>query len=206
MSDYRKELIEALDGVEESREKVERERVAIERMNGAGINPDQASEAEWLASQADKPNESVNGNVIGLNQKKKPLTESQEKFARGIIEGKTKKQAYREAYPNQTGTDATINAAAYKLLRDQRVQKYISDSWEEQTENIAEDLIATKRYVMRSLLALSKTGQQESSRLKALELLGRHAGMWEKQIQTEQRLTAEDLRRELSAHLKLVGS
>jgi hypothetical protein len=59
---------------------------------------------------------------------------------------------------------------------------------------------------MRSLVALSKAGKQEGSRLKALELLGRHAGMWQaQQAAPEQPVTAEQLRRELNAHLKLVG-
>jgi hypothetical protein len=59
---------------------------------------------------------------------------------------------------------------------------------------------------MKSLLALSKTGKQEGSRLKALELLGRHAGMWQaQQAQQEKTLTAEELRRELAVHLRLVS-
>jgi len=82
----------------------------------------------------------------------------------------------------------------------------IEDGWTETTEALADDIGATKRYVMRSLVALSKAGKQEGSRLKALELLGRHAGMWQAQQQApEQPVTAEQLRRELNAHLKLVG-
>ena len=51
-----------------------------------------------------------------------------------------------------------------------------------------------------------KAGKQEGSRLKALELLGRQAGMWTAQPQApEQPITAEQLRRELNAHLKLVA-
>jgi hypothetical protein len=53
---------------------------------------------------------------------------------------------------------------------------------------------------------LSKGAKQEGSRLRALELLGRAAGMFrDQQAQTEKPVTAEELRRELAGHLKLVA-
>jgi hypothetical protein len=74
-------------------------------------------------------------------------------------------------------------------------------------EVLAEDTAATKRYVLKELLALSKGGKQEGSRLKALELMGRAAGMF--QVVTEtvaEKPSAEQLRKELSGHLKLLDN
>jgi hypothetical protein len=175
-----------------------------ERLKALGL---ETGEAEKLAALADKPRERQDGTKTGTPVKTlRPLTGQQIAFAQGVIEGKPRRQAYREAYPNQQGSDATISAAAHKLAKDPRIQKMIQDGWSETTEALADDLQATKRYVMRSLVALSKAGKQEGSRLKALELLGRHAGMWTPQTQApEQPITAEQLRRELTAHLKLVG-
>jgi hypothetical protein len=198
--DYRKLLDEAGDEAEGEAD----ESLLSERLSALGL---EQGEAERLAAQADKPRERSDGKVIGLQSKPaRPLTGQQIAFAQGVIEGKPRRQAYREAYPEAKGSDATISAAAHKLARDPRIQKMIADGWGETTEALADDLQATKRYVMRSLVALSKAGKQEGSRLKALELLGRHAGMWQaQQAAPEQPVTAEQLRRELNAHLKLVG-
>jgi hypothetical protein len=68
----------------------------------------------------------------------------------------------------------------------------IQAGWDETTEALADDVASTKRYVMRSLVALSKAGKQEGSRLKALELLGRASGMWQaQQAEAEAKQKAE---------------
>lgn len=200
LDDYQKLLDEAGDEAEGEAD----ESLLVERLNALGLED---GEAERMAALADKPRERIDGTVVGIQSKPpRPLTSQQIAFAQGLIEGKPQRVAYREAYPDSRGTDATISAAAHKLSRDPRVRKMVADGWGETTEAIADDLQATKRYVMRSLVALSKAGKQEGSRLKALELLGRHAGMWQQQqAAPEQPVTAEQLRRELNAHLKLVG-
>jgi hypothetical protein len=60
--------------------------------------------------------------------------------------------------------------------------------------------------VMRRLVEMSKAGKQEGSRLKALELLGRVAGMWRDTQPTadEKPLTAAELKAALAGHLRLV--
>jgi len=198
------DYIKLLDEAGEDAEGEADEILLDERLKALGL---ETGEAEKLAALADKPRERKDGTTLGTPPKNlRPLTDQQIAFAQGVIEGKTRKQAYREAYSNQQGSDATISAAAHKLAKDPRIQKMIRDGWSETEEALSDDLQATRRYVMRSLVALSKAGKQEGSRLKALELLGRHAGMWipEKQA-PEQPVTAEQLRRELTAHLKLVG-
>ena len=117
------------------------------------------------------------------------------------------RQAYRDAYPNAKGADQAITSSAYRLSRDPRIQKALQDAWGETIEVLAEDTAATKRYVMKELLALTKGGKQEGSRLKALELMGRAAGMF--QIATDKPVdkpSAEQLRKELSGHLKLLDN
>lgn len=136
----------------------------------------------------------------------RPLTSQMITFANGVIQGKTKRQAYRDAYPNAKGTDQTISTAAHKLASDPRIQKLITSAWEQTTEALADDVASTKRYVLHSLIALSKTGKQEGSRLKALELLGRAAGMWQAQAPADDKpVSAEQLKRDIAAHLKLIG-
>ena len=167
------------------------------------------SEAERLASRAEPPVIRVDGKPRGTEDYKKiqPLTASQMEFTKGCIAGKTMRQAYRDAYPNAKGSDQVITSSAYRLSRDPRIQKALQDAWGETIEVLAEDTAATKRYVMKELLALTKGGKQEGSRLKALELMGRAAGMF--QIATDKPVdkpSAEQLRRELSGHLKLLDN
>ena len=167
------------------------------------------SEAERLASRAEPPVIRVDGKPRGTEDYKKiqPLTASQMEFTKGCIAGKTMRQAYRDAYPNAKGSDQVITSSAYRLSRDPRIQKAMQDAWGETIEVLAEDTAATKRYVMKELLALTKGGKQEGSRLKALELMGRAAGMF--QIATDKPVdkpSAEQLRRELSGHLKLLDN
>jgi hypothetical protein len=200
VNDYRLELEQAADDLEQA----SIEELLTERLVMLGGN---IGDAERAAAQADKPRERSDGQIIGLaDHKPRPLTKAQYQFAQSIIEGKTKRQAYKDAYPNTQANNQTISAAAHKLAKDSRIQKLINTAWDETEEALSDDLVATKRYVMKSLLALSKTGKQEGSRLKALELLGRHAGMWQaQQVQQEKTLTAEELRKELAVHLRLVS-
>ena len=176
-------------------------------LNGDDGGPD-LSEAERMALRADPPVVRADGRVRGSEHPRpRPLTSSQIEFTKGLIQGKTMRQAYRDAYPNAKGDDRTITAAAYRVSRDPRVQKSLQDAWGETVEVLAEDVAATKRYVLKELLALSKAGKQEGSRLKALELMGRAAGMFQAQAEVkEDKVSADTLRRELAGHLKLLDN
>lgn len=171
-------------------------------------SPEPESEAERMAQAAEGPRQRADGNVVGTSEwkRQRPLTTSQMAFAQGLIQGKSMRQAYRDAYPNSGAADVTVSAAAGKLARDPRIAKLVRDAWEETQEALADDVAASKRYVMRQLVALSKQANQEGSRLKALELLGRSVGMFREQAASQDKpLTAAELRAQLAGHLKLVG-
>lgn len=173
-------------------------------VNESGPGPE-ASEAERLVWSAEEPVKRGDGQPVGVEgwRRKRPLTAKQMAFVRGVVEGKSYRQAYRDAYPDQQAGDQTIASAAFKLSRDPRILALIQAGEEEQQEHLAEDLAATRRYVMRQLLALSKGAAQEGSKLKSLELLGRAAGMW-REVQTPQAqpVTAAELKAALAGHLR----
>jgi len=183
---------------------------AVEMEEGEGWE-EQAdlSEAERLAAHAEPPPLRVDGKPKGADtySRPKPLTAPQMEFTKGMIQGKTMRQAYRDAYPNAKGSDQVITSSAYRLSRDERIQKTLQEAWGETVEVLAEDTAATKRYVLKELLALSKGGKQEGSRLKALELMGRAAGMFNHSTEpVAEKVSAEQLRKELSGHLKLLDN
>ena len=65
--------------------------------------------------------------------------------------------------------------------------------------------MASKRYVLKGLLALSKKGKQEGTQLKALELMGKACGLFTPtEVKDKAVITADQLKRELAGHIKLL--
>lgn len=178
-------------------------------LDGDGNQNDTApglSEAERMARDAVPPKRRVDGELQGT-PRLKPMTSSMMEFAKGLIEGKTQLEAYRDAYPNAKGTDRTLKASAWKLAQDIRVQRMLQEHWGQTVEALTDDAIAVKRYVIKSLLELSKEAKQEGSKLKALELMGKTVGMFKQTVQEDDDgLTADQLKQELAKHLRLVGN
>ena len=166
------------------------------------------SEAEQYAHAAESPKRRKDGEPIGSPiPRPKPLSPRQVLFCQGVIQGKSLRQAYRDAYANDTGSDASISASANKLMKDPRIKVILEEAWEETAEHLSEDLAASKRYVLKGLLALSKGAKQEGTKLKALELMGKAAGLFAPtDVQDKTVITADQLKRELAGHIKLLDS
>ncbi len=189
--EYRAELEEAMEEVEDW---------------GEDESLAELSEAEQLAHAADRPKLRKDGEHKGSDiRRPKPLSPRQILFTTGVIQGKSLRQAYRDAYANDTGSDASISASANKLMKDPRIKHILQEAWEETAEHLSEDLAASKRYVLKGLLALSKKAAQEGTKLKALELLGKAAGLFTPtEVQDKAVITADQLKRELAGHMKLL--
>jgi hypothetical protein len=162
------------------------------------------SEAERMAHVADKPRLRKDGKQVGSEWKKyQPLTALQLKFCQGVIEGRTLKASYRAAYNTNAG-DATVSANANKLMRDPRIAKVLEEAWSETIEHLADDAAASKRYVLKQLLALSKS-TQPGTQLRALELMGKACGLFTPMVsEGDAPVSADQLKRELQAHIRLL--
>ena len=173
---------------------------------GEDVDLDDLSEAEQLAHLAEKPKRRKDGEHKGSDiQRPKPLSPRQILFTQGVIQGKSLRQAYRDAYGNDTGSDASISASANKLMKDPRIKHILEEAWEETAEHLSEDISASKRYVLKGLLALSKNAKQEGTKLKALELMGKASGLFAPtEVQDKAVVTADQLKRELAGHIKLL--
>lgn len=204
--DYEELLEQAGDAAEQEADDNLLDETIAERLAALAGEGQAIGEAEQAAAAAEPPRERSDGQVVGMAEgRARPLTQSQIAFAQGVIEGKSRRQAYRDAYPNANGADSTISASAARLARDPRIKRMIEAGWEETQEALADDIQATRRYVGRALVALSRGGKQENTRLRALELLGKHCGMFKDTVQAQEKpITAEDLRKELAGHLRLV--
>ena len=175
---------------------------------GEDVDLGDLSEAEQLAHAAERPRLRKDGEHRGSDiRRPKPLSPRQALFCQRVILGDSLRSAYRSAYANDTGSDASISASANKLMKDPRVKHILEEAWEETAEHLSEDLAASKRYVLKGLLALSKKAKQEGTRLKALELMGKAAGLFTPtDVQDKAVITADQLKRELSGHMKLLDS
>jgi len=190
-AEYKAELDQAMEEVDEW---------------GDDESPETLSEAEQLAHSAERPKRRKDGEHKGSEVKRpKPLSPRQILFTQRVIQGDSLRSAYRNAYGNDTGSDASISASANKLMKDPRIKYILQEAWEETAEHLSEDLAASKRYVLKGLLALSKKATQEGTKLKALELLGKASGLFTpSEVQDKAVITADQLKRELSGHMKLL--
>ena len=111
-------------------------------------------------------------------QASKPLTLQQLCFANSLIRGESQIQAYREAYPKDTSNTSNQHCNAYRLSRHPQIQVLLKDTHDAVAETLTDDIQATKRFILRQLFALSKQGNQDVTKLKALELLGKACGLF----------------------------
>ena len=182
----------------------ELEQAALESEQDQDDQVDDWSDAETLAKKAAAPPVRKDGGVVGSLRQRR-LTAKQLLFAQAKIAGKSSSAAYREAYPDDRGSDRAISANAYRLTKHPMIRQMLENAWEETTELLAEDLASTKRYVLRSLVAMSRSAKQEGSKLKALELLGKATGAFtDREAPSAPAPTAEQLKKDLSGHLRLL--
>lgn len=169
---------------------------------------DDLSEAEQLAQSAERPRLRKDGEHKGSDiHRPRPLSPRQMLFTQRVIQGDSLRNAYRNAYANDTGSDASISASANKLMNDPRIKHILEQAWQETIEHLSEDLVASKRYVLKGLLALSKGAKQEGTKLRALELMGKASGLFTPtEVQDKAVITAEQLKRELSIHIKMLDN
>jgi hypothetical protein len=103
-------------------------------------------------------------------------------FIRGVFNGKTQKQAYRDAYPADRSTDRNISTTANRLLHSPKIEAFVQYINSNVEDLLVEDRRETRRYVFRELFALSKQAKRERHKIKALELLGKSCGVFKPQV------------------------
>jgi len=170
--------------------------------NDSHLENPAGSEAEQAAEDAQAPARSLH--AVGSGRQ---MTDKQRAFAQALIEGQRPVDAYRSSYPDCRAATQTIVTAAYKLRRHPNVQRMLAEASDQSTDNIAASVEAQRLHVLRELIEMSKVAKQEGSRLRALELLGRSAGLYRDQSQAKQAepITAAQLKASLASHLKLVN-
>lgn len=149
------------------------------------------------------PNQTDLGKSATERKKIRSLTKAQIDFAQAIISGRTLRDAYRIAYPYDESNPASISASANKLRKHPLIVKMLVD---DNPQTMVDDQSALRSFVMRHLLIMARTGKQEGSRLKALELVGRATNLFTtSSIPTPPPIpTAEEIKKELNEYLQSI--
>lgn len=133
------------------------------------------------------------------------ITAKQRLFASLIVQGMAPRDAYRKAYNCLTAQESTVAVSANRLMNDAKVGVLIQAALEQKEENLISDAVATRRHVMQQLLDHAQKMKSESSKLKALELIGKAVGMFTDRVETKvEEVSTEQLKNELESHLRLL--
>ena len=107
--------------------------------------------------------------IVGNN-----LTSKQELFSQEYIKGNSASDAYRKAYSVRQGTkESTVHRSAHEVLKNPKVTARINALNKRKEDTALTTTLSLSRYIVERLVEETK-GENPSSRLKALELLGRH--------------------------------
>ena len=134
------------------------------------------------------------------------LTAKQELFALSIVEGRTQSAAYREAYDAIGMQNTTVWTEASKLIRHPQVSQRVEELKEEAEAARRSVLVSREEAIIQRLEHEAMTAKTDSARIRALELLGRHIGMFKDQIEVEHvERSAEQIEADILSRLERLG-
>jgi len=134
---------------------------------------------------------------------KRELNEQQRRFVSNIINPKFKSNAdaYADAYPGTNMSRQAMSSEAYKLKKKPHIKAYLDKEIKVIESRRQVDSINTRNYVENRLMEESQRGYDTtpSSRLKALELLGKTVGLYIEVKHTEVNMpeSTNDILREI---------
>ena len=108
------------------------------------------------------------------------ITPKQHEFARLIAEEHlTSSDAYRRAYkPNVLAKNKSVHEMACRVMTNIKVQSMIRSIQHERAEENRTRAIRREEYVLKKLTEEVEHGDKASSRIRALELLGKTVAMF----------------------------
>jgi len=102
------------------------------------------------------------------------LTSKQELFCQEYVKGNSASDAYRKTYNVKQGTkDSSVHRSAHELLNNPKISSRVQSLTAKKEANLQTTAHSLSRYIVERLVEETK-GDNPSSRLKALELLGKH--------------------------------
>ena len=102
------------------------------------------------------------------------LTPKQEKFVQGVVSGMTASESYRNAYSTKKMKDSSVWTEASKLMSSPKVSQRVKLGMKRKNEYAATTGLSLRQMVLEQLQKEAlNTDNNEASRIRALELLGK---------------------------------
>lgn len=138
----------------------------------------------------------------------KRITAKMRSFAALVAKGESPREAYRQAYNVTSEREHTLSANASRLMRDERVIALTQSVWESAAENLIDDVVAGRRFIMKELQGHAANDKVPPAvRLKALELMGRAFSMFTDRVESKvEEVSPERLKEDLKASLSLLDN
>ena len=145
--------------------------------------------------------------VIG-NKKDNELTIKQRSFINEIVKGKigSHKAAYAKAYDVTLNKDGSIpkwcEVEASKLLSSPKTSLCLQRALERKEHNVTASALRTKNYVLERLLKESQQADSDSSRIRALELLGKTVAMFSDVVEERKGRDMSEIEQDIETKLE----
>ena len=132
--------------------------------------------AEWMATRWTERIEPVE--VIEGGKSNKSLTPKQRKFARMVASGESYAASYATAYAANKSSKSTIQSEGSRTAGLPHVTAYIEELQRDKERLVRTDVAGQRSWIL-DRLKNEATGDNPTSRIKALELLGKSVGLFD---------------------------
>ena len=112
------------------------------------------------------------------------MTPKQHQFAREVVLGKSQADAYRSAYNTLKMNDNSIRREASRLMDNPNVATTVVELQQKADAAVVQERIASREEVLQTLTGyMHSVEPKDSVRLRAVELMGRHYGLFTDRIE-----------------------
>ena len=133
------------------------------------------------------------------------LTAKQEGFAQSVSRGANLSDAYRENYDADGMTPNTVWNSACKLNKNPKVSARVAEIQAELEGDYKARETRLAEFVLKQLQTEAIDANTDGARVRALELIGKHVGLFTDKLEVEEKSakTSSELEKELEHKLKL---
>jgi hypothetical protein len=146
--------------------------------------------------------------TLKLVKKESDLTIKQRAFADAIIKGKlgSFKEVYADVYDvtltKQGKIPKWVEVEASRLMANPKVALSIQQGLQRRETNAVASTTRTRSYVLEQLMRESKESESDSSRVRALELLGKTCGLFSDTLEIKESRGTHDIEQDIESRIE----
>ena len=146
--------------------------------------------------------------TLKLVKKESDLTIKQRAFADAIIKGKlgSFKEVYADVYDvtltKQGKIPKWVEVEASRLMANPKVSLSIQQGLQRRETNAVASTTRTRSYVLEQLMKESKEAESDSSRIRALELLGKTVNLFSDTLEIKESRGTHDIEQDIESRIE----